>query len=69
MLQVELLVVGNRRSDGLLAGGLLLGVMKLGQVRVPEGLGDADPFGWVEVQHLSQKVQSVTGGLGLEPLP
>ena len=51
LLKVELLVVGDRRLDDLLAGEFFLGVMELGEVGMAEGLAYADPLIGVELQH------------------
>ena len=68
LLQVQLLVVGDGRNDGLLTHRLVLGVAELRQVRVAEGLLRADSLLGVELQHPHEQVQSVSGSIISKPL-
>lgn len=60
----ELLVIVDGDVDSLLAYWFIVRVMKLGHVGMSEGLLSSKSFAWVELQEVSEKIQSVVRSSG-----
>ena len=68
MFEVEFLVVGNGRMDGLRRLVLILRIVELVQVRVFQNLGRCRSFTWIELEHLGDQVDGIGRSFVLKPL-
>lgn len=68
LLQVELLIVGDRGNNGLLAYWLILGITELRQIWMAKCLLSSDSLLGVELQHLHEQIKSISRSITSKPL-